>query len=143
MKIFISLKVPRGDPELEQLADLVESALRAAGHDPFVATREIARMGFADPKDFMCVVRQQVQTCDLMIVLYHPELRGGLIEMGLAYAHHIPIWLCYKMGDQGDKFNQHISSSARGCADLTITYTSLVDLQRNLTAYLCQDFQRE
>ena len=134
MKLFISLKVPRGDAKLEALADTVANAVLTAGHEPFVATREIARQGFTNPKDFMPFVRQQAATCGLMIVLYHPELRGGLIEMGLAYAHQIPIWLCYKRG-------QYVSSSARGCADLTVEYVGLQDLEKHLTAKL-REFSR-
>ena len=134
MNVFISLKVPRGDAELETLAEIVVDAVQTAGHEPFVAPREIVRRSFTDPKDFMPFVRQHAETCDLMIVLYHPELRGGLIELGLAYAHHIPIWLCYKSG-------QRVSSSARGCADLTVEFTSFDELSEKLTANL-REFSR-
>ncbi len=129
MKIFISLKVPRRNPELEQLADLMEQTLRASGHDPFLAPREIACRGLTRPADFMPFVRQQAETADLMIVLYHPELRGGLIELGLAFAHRIPIWLCYKSG-------QPVSSSALGCASIQLEYDDLQDLKTKLMAQL-------
>jgi hypothetical protein len=129
MKIFIVLKVPRGDAELERLADLVTEVVRQSGHEPFVATYEIAHQGLTDPKAFMPFARQHVETSDLMIVLYHPELRGGLIEIGIAYGKDIPIWLCYKPGEK-------ISSSACGCAELTIEYKNLEELQRNLIANL-------
>ena len=134
MNVFISLKVPRGDAELETLAEVAAMAVRAAGHDPFLAPHEIAHRGFTSPKDFMPFVRQHAENSDLMIVLYHPELRGGLIELGLAYAHHIPIWLCYKFG-------QRVSSSARGCADLTVEFTSFDELSEKLTANL-REFSR-
>ena len=129
MKIFVSLKALRGDPELEQMAAVAESAIRQAGHAPFVAPQEIINQGFTNPKDFMPFTRQQAANCDLMLVFYHPELRGGLIELGLAYARETPIWLCYSAG-------QKVSSSALGCADLTIEYDNLEMLQRSLTAHL-------
>ena len=129
MKIFVSLKALRADPELEQLAALVESAIKKAGHEPFVAPREIAIHGITNPDEFMPFIRQKAADCDLMIVLYHPELRGGLIELGLAYAQEIPIWLCYPAG-------QRVSSSALGCADLTIEYTDLAELRENLFNHL-------
>jgi hypothetical protein len=131
MKIFVSMKVPRGDADLEQLAALARDVISQAGHDPFIATREIEAQGLTDPKDFMLFVRQQAATSDLMIVLDHPELRGGLIELGLAYAQSIPIWLCYPS-------EQRVSSSALGCADLTIEYVDLEDMQKQLSANLHQ-----
>ena len=129
MKIFVSLKVPRGDAELEQLVALTRDAILQKGHEPFVAPDQIAAQDLTDPKDFMPFVRQQAATSDLMIVLYHSELRGGLIEMGLAYAQGIPIWLCYPSG-------QRVSSSALGCADLTIEYISLEDLREKIFNHL-------
>jgi hypothetical protein len=134
MKIFVSLKVPRGDAALEQLAALTTEVIRQAGHIPFVAPQEIAERGLTDPKKFMPFVELQVATSDLMIVLYHPELRGGLIELGLAYACGIPIWLCYPSG-------QRVSNSALGCADLTIEYADLEDLQKQLSTHLRQSSQ--
>jgi nucleoside 2-deoxyribosyltransferase len=136
MRIFVSLKALRGDPELEKLADLTRVAIRQAGHEPFVASNEIINQGFTNPKDFMPFIRQQVTNCDLMIVLYHPELRGGLIEMGLAYARKMPIWLCYASG-------QKVSNSALGCVDLTIKYASFKEFQSNLAAQLRENFQSE
>lgn len=131
MKIFVSMKVPRRDAHLEGLAALATNAIQQAGHDPFVATCEIARRGLTDPHKFMPFVRQHAENCDLMIVLYHLELRGGLIEMGLAFANNIPIWLCHKHDDE-------VSSSAIGCADLTLEYTDLENLQNQLSANLRQ-----
>ena len=129
MKVFVAMKVPRGLPELELLADRVADLVSQAGHQPLVATREIARLGLTAPTAFMPYVRQQVETCGLMIVLYHPELRGGLIELGLAYARHQPIWLCSQRG-------VHVSSSASGCADLRIEYSHLSELEEQLSTHL-------
>jgi hypothetical protein len=131
MKIFVSLKVPRGNVELEQQATLARDVIAKAGHEPFIASRKIAVQGLAEPQNFMPFVRQHAATSDLMIVLYHPELRGGMIELGIAYAHKIPIWLCYKS-------RSRVSSSALGCADLTIEYTDLDRLQEQLSAHLRQ-----
>ena len=131
MKIFVVLKAPRGDDELDRLADLVAKVVHQSGHEPFIATKEITHQGLTDPKAFMPFARQHVETSDLMIVLYHPELRGGLIEIGIAYANDIPVWLCHKSGEK-------VSSSALGCVDLKIEYTSLEMLRRALTANLRQ-----
>jgi hypothetical protein len=129
MKVFISMKVPHGDSNLEQLAMLTAEIVRQAGHDPFTATEEILNQGLSNPKEFMPFAKYHVETSSLVIVLYHPELRGGLIELGLAYANDIPIWLCHKPG-------QRISSSALGCAEKTIEYTSLEDLRSTLSTHM-------
>jgi hypothetical protein len=81
VKIFIGLKAPRGDNDLCAASLVLAEAVRATGHEPFVAWREIEEQGFS-PQQFMPFVREHLRTCDLLLVLYHPELRGGLIELG-------------------------------------------------------------
>ncbi|MCP4142013.1 MAG: hypothetical protein GY755_17335 [Chloroflexi bacterium] len=126
MKIFISLKVPRGDAERERLVDELPATLKKAGHNPFVATEEISRAKLTSPKDFMPFVRENLKDTDLFIVIYHPELRGGLIETGIAYEREIPIWLCHKPDEK-------VSSSLFGCADRTLTYNDVNELKVKIT----------
>ncbi len=125
-KIFIGMKAIRDDPQLRHAADVLAAAITEAGHTPFVATDEIARRGMADPQAFMPFVREHIRSADLVIILNHPDLRGGLIEAGIAYALGIPVWLCYQPGER-------VSSSMRGCADKTIEYTGLDNLQEKLS----------
>jgi hypothetical protein len=129
MKIFIAMKFPRADVELRLVADLLAATVEATGHQPFVATDEIARRRLTEPKDFMPFVREHLRSADLLILLNHPDLRGGLIEAGMAYAWDIPIWLCHQPGER-------VSSSMRGCADATIEYVSLDDLHDKLFSNL-------
>lgn len=129
MNIFIGMKVPRTDRELRLAADLLVATVKSARHTPFLATDEIVRHDLSDPYDFMPFVREHLHRADLVILLNHPELRGGLIEAGMAYAWDIPIWLCHKPGER-------VSSSMRGCADETIEYTSLDDLRDKLSRQL-------
>jgi len=129
MKIFIAMKVPRGDKELRFIADLMTATVKSAGHQPFLATDEIAQRGLSDPKEFMPFVRDHIHNADLVIVINHPELRGGLIEAGMAYAWDIPIWLCHQSGER-------VSSSMRGCADVILEYATLDDLQEQLSNLL-------
>lgn len=123
------MKVPRADESLRLAADLLSATVKSAGHEPFVAPDEIAKCGLSDPGDFMPFARQNLLASDLIIVLYHPELRGGLIEAGMAYAQNIPIWLCHRP-------DERVSSSMHGCADVTIEYESLDELQSKLIANL-------
>ena len=129
MKIFISQKVPRGDEELRLVSDLLLATVKSAGHQPFLATDEIARAGLTSPKDFMPFVRDHLADTDLFIVIYHPELRGGLIEVGIAYERRIPIWLCHKADEK-------VSSSMVGCADVVMEYNDLVDLKEKVVENL-------
>ena len=128
MKIFISLKAPRDDGDRRAASLALAEAVRAAGHEPFIAGKEIEKKGLS-PQQFMPFVREHLRTCDLLLVLYHPELRGGLIELGIAFAFGIPIWLAHQSGDT-------ISSSALGCTDLVLEYSGLEDLQDMIREHL-------
>ena len=129
MKIFISLKVPRADKELRLVADFLLATVKSAGHQPFLATDEITRAALTSPQDFMPFVREHLADTDLMIVVYHPELRGGLIEVGIAYERRIPIWLCHKADEK-------VSSSMLGCADVVIEYNDVTDLKEKVREIL-------
>jgi len=129
MKIFISQKVPRGDEELRLISDLLLATVKSSGHQPFLATDEIARAGFSAPQDFMPFVREHLADADLFIVVYHPELRGGLIEVGIAYERGIPIWLCHKPEEK-------VSSSMLGCADMVMTYENVDELKEKVSKLL-------
>ena len=134
IKIFLSLKVPRGDVEGEAIILHLEDSIRAAGHLPFVATEEIARAGLTAPQDFMPFVREHLEDTDLLIIVYHPELRGGLIEVGIAYEREIPIWLCCKE-------NEKVSSSLLGCANAAMSYNGVDDLREKIAKALKRDFR--
>jgi len=127
MKVFIVVKVPRGDLEREKIASILAAEVRRAGFEPFVAFQELIEREIDSPAEFMPFVRRHIRQSGLALVAYHPELRGGLIEMGIAFEAGIPIWLLHKTGER-------ISSSARGCADRLIEYQSLEDLVRILPA---------
>ena len=133
MKVFIVVKVPRRDQEREEIANTLVTEVRKAGHDPFVAYREIIDRGIESPQVFMRFARRHIRHSDLMLVVYHPELRGGLIEMGIAYQVGVPIWLLHKPGEQ-------ISSSVLGCADRLIEYQSAQDLLEIMPAELRKSY---
>ena len=136
MKIFLSLKVPRGDAELESIITHLADVIRVAGHIPFVATEEISCAGLTAPQEFMPFVREHLADTDLFIVVYHPELRGGLIEVGIAYERCIPIWLCHKA-------EKKVSSSLLGCADVVIEYNDVDDLKEKVMKMLKKETSEE
>ena len=125
--IFVGMKVPRGDPEKERLAELVSQTLRQAGHEVFLAYREIEQRGLVHPTAFMALVREQITAADRVLILYDAELRGGLIELGIAYACGKPVWLAHRAGER-------VSSSALGCAESVVEYRTLEELAGQLLA---------
>ena len=132
MKIFISMKAPRDNDALRAASSALGKLIRAAGHEPFVAWREIEQQQLS-PQQFMPFVNEHLRTCDLLIALYHPELRGGLVEIGMAYACNIPIWLAHLSGEK-------VSSSALGCADRVLEYSSINDLKDMIREHLSSTF---
>ena len=73
----------------------------------------------------MPFVRRHILGSDLMIIIYDPELRGGLIEQGIAYANDIPVWLAHAK-------EHRVSSSVLGCADLVLAYSNAGELGAQL-----------
>ncbi|MCW5876041.1 MAG: hypothetical protein KIS85_04075 [Anaerolineales bacterium] len=121
MQVFVSAKAAY--TEQVDLLDLIEARLEAAGRPCFIATRELERRGLAP--GFMDAIRVELQRSDLLIVLYAPELRGGLVELGIAYALDIPIWLLCQAGEK-------VSRTALECASKVISYGDLEDLRTKL-----------
>ena len=91
MKIFVTIKTPREDLSLQTLATQIETEITHAGFTPFIASKELEKRGLTP--GFMQFIRQHIEQSDLLLLLYHPDLRGGLIEQGIAYALGIPVWL--------------------------------------------------
>ncbi len=132
MEIFIAARVPRDDPAQARLGECAAHAVQQAGHTPFLAYAENRRHGLSDPQAFMPFVRDALRRCGLLVLLYDPALRGGLIEAGMAYAWGIPIWLAH--AGRGK-----VSSSALGCAERVFVYIDENDLARQLNQALKED----
>lgn len=135
MKILIAMRVPRQDASAEQLASEVANVITEAGHSPFIAYREIARRGLL-PEQFMPYVKEEISTSNIVLVVYSPDLRGGLIELGIAYALGIPVWLAAYMGE-------HVSTSARACATRFFHYTTQQELLNKLQIALKEELDHE
>jgi len=129
MKILIVTKALRDQPQRESMVNSVVEQVRQAGHEAFLAYHEIIRQGLVDAQEFMPFARHHIRKSSLVVVLYEPDLRGGLIEMGIAYAYDVPIWLIYRLGER-------LPSSALGCARQVIPYTSPEDLSSQLSLAL-------
>src|SRR4030065_39052 len=99
MKFFIAMRVPRGDPSAELLASAVAEVLNSTGNTPFIAYQEIARRGLS-PEQFMPYVRGEISTSNIVLVVYSPDLRGGLIELGVAYSLGVPVWMAVHNGER-------------------------------------------
>jgi len=130
MKVFVTINASLSDTQQEVLTQLIENEITNMGFIPFIAVQELQKLGLKP--GFMNFIKQHIEQSDLLILVYHPELRGGLIEQGIAYAHNIPIWLCHPT-------HLKVSNTARECSTKTIAYITLQDfrhqLQLELTTY--------
>ncbi len=122
MRVFVGMKALRGDASRLELAEVISLAVMDAGHEAFVASAEIERRGIANPNAFMAYVLGEMRRCQAALIVYEAELRGGLIELGMAYALGLPVWLAAPADEA------HISSSALGCAETVIYYPDLAGL---------------
>jgi hypothetical protein len=124
MKLLIAMRVPRADPAAERLVVDIAEAITSAGHVPFIAYQEIAWRGLT-PKQFMPFVKEEISTSNIVLVVYSPDLRGGLVELGIAYALGVPIWLAASKGE-------HVSTSALACASQVFYFSTAQELVSSL-----------
>ncbi len=125
MKVFLVIKYSRGNDESAELADTLVTATQVAGHTPFVGWREIRKRHLSAGREWMPFIKTLLSTCDLLILVYEESLRGGFVELGMAYAQSLPIWVLCRRG-------QSISNSVQGCAEKIILYESLDDVSHRL-----------
>ena len=126
MKVFIAAPRPVKEPGYAEAVQAVVEVTRQAGHLPFLAYAEIKQRGLTAPEDFMPFVRQHIRASQLLLLLYSQELRGGLIEAGIAYALDAPVWLLHRS-------SQVVSSSALGCARHACSYKDIDELRWSLS----------
>jgi nucleoside 2-deoxyribosyltransferase len=124
VKVFIAVRVPRSDGASEELIAAITAVLNDTGHTPFVAYQEIIRRSLAAGQ-FMPYVRNEISTSNIVLVVYSPDLRGGLIELGIAYALGVPVWLTARK-------DEPISTSAKACAERIINYSTVKELTSEL-----------
>lgn len=88
--------------------------------------RLIEEAGLQQPGEFMPFVKERIGACQLLLLLSAPELRGGLVEAGIAYALQVPVWLLHRRGES-------YSSSAGGCAQRILAYRDAAELETQLS----------
>lgn len=125
MKVFLVAKYSRGNDELAELADILVKTTQEAGHTPFVGWREIRHKHLSTGREWMPFIKRLLSTCDLLILVYEESLRGGFVELGMAYALSLPIWVLSRP-------EQSISNSVQGCAENMLLYESLDELSHCL-----------
>ena len=97
----------------------------AAGHYSCVGFREIRRRNWTDGKIWMPFIKERLAQAQLCVLVYDPALRGGFVELGIAFAYAIPIWLVARRGSP-------LSRSVAGCATRIIIYKDGGDLEAQL-----------
>ncbi len=111
-------------PDAEMLANLLTEVTVEYGHVALVAYRKIRENGLLSGETWMPYVKDLMADTDLMVV-YDSGLRGGLIEVGMAYALGLPVWLLHEQG-------MAVSNSMLGCAARVMPYAAPDDLVRQL-----------
>ncbi|HLZ55691.1 MAG TPA: hypothetical protein VKR06_01985 [Ktedonosporobacter sp.] len=129
---FLVIKYSRGQDELAELADTLAKATQEAGHTPSVGWREIRERHLSTGHEWMPFIKGMLSTCDLLILVYDESLRGGFVELGMAYAQALPIWVLARPG-------QSISNSVQGCAEKILLYESLEEASHRLLQAFRQD----
>ena len=125
MNIFIVVKYRQGNDELTTLANTLAAATQAVGHLPLVGWREIRKRNFSSGREWMSFIKTMISTCALLVLVYDESLHGGFVELGIAYARAIPIWVLSRPG-------QMLSNSVGGCAEKIILYESTEALYTHL-----------
>lgn len=117
--IFVCLKYSH--PNVDHLAHTLSEVILAAGHQPVIAYQEITERGFTTGQLWMPFVRDLLHEADLLVVVHDPQLRGGLIEVGIAYALDVPVWLLHQQAET-------VSHSLLGCAEQILVYEQWADI---------------
>ena len=121
---MIYLAYKHDDAASQQLAQELAEHLGDHGHRTLLAPLEIARHKLS-VHERMRWVKQQLEHTAWLVVLEHPQLRGGLIELGIAHALGVPSVVCHHPGAR-------VSSSALGCALAVLTHHDSLDLAQQL-----------
>ena len=118
MKVFLVPTESRGNDEFAERTDTVGTGTQAAGHTPFVGWREIRQRHCSPGREWMPCIKRLLSTCDLLILVYEEALRGGCVELGMASAQSLPLWVPSRSG-------QSLSNSVQGCAENMVLSESL------------------
>lgn len=99
MKIYVAASSSKS---LNRAEELIRSIRRMPQHSiTYDWTKDVRKFGVGDPKlipEAQLIKaatndRQGVRDCDLFILIWHPEVFGAVMELGMAMEQAKPIWI--------------------------------------------------
>ncbi|NTU98497.1 hypothetical protein HGA64_00605 [Candidatus Falkowbacteria bacterium] len=125
MRIFITATFKNGEnrAEIEHLCDLV----RQAGFDDFCFIRDVENYQkiFDKPRELMERAKQEIESCDALLIDLTEKSTGRAIEAGIAFALGKKVIVLVKSGSV-------LKDTAKGIADLVVEYDDMADIPSKL-----------
>lgn len=130
MKVYIAVRF-KGANDNKDHIEQMSTGLNAAGMEAFCFVRDIEHYQhvYDDPKQLWQDALREIKACDAMLIDVSDTPSGGrLVELGIAYALGLPIFVITKPGVPRKGFYD-------GVAAKVIKYTSYADITKALTPY--------
>ena len=131
MKVYVTTRF-KGSNENKQEIEHLCFAVHDAGMQDFSFIRDVENYQkvFDDPKDLWSRSLEEIEKCEALLIDVSDHPSGGrVIEVGIAYALHKPVFVVVKNGmEYKDVYN--------GVAALVIRYDSYQDITDALKEYL-------
>jgi len=117
MKVYITAKFGTGNKEeIDNMCALVQKS----GFEDFCFVRDVDEK-FQDAHELMQRAKEEIATCDVLLIQYDGPSHGRIVELGIAYALDKMIILITKEGT-------FIKETILGVTDAVIEYNQLEDI---------------
>ncbi len=130
MKVYITARF-KGSENKSEIEELC-AAVKAAGMEDFCFIRDVEnyQKTFDNPKDLWERSKLEIQKCDALLIDVSDSPSGGrVVEVGIAYALGLPIFVIAKSGAEYKGFFD-------GVATQVIRYKKYSDIVAPLSKYL-------
>ncbi|MFH1564473.1 MAG: hypothetical protein ABIC82_01340 [bacterium] len=129
MKLFITATFKHGEnqSEIEHLCNIAKQA----GFNDFCFIRDIENYQnfFDNPLEMMAITKQEIKSCDALLIDLTHKSTGRAIEAGIAYAMNKKIIVLVKRGVL-------LKDTAKGITDIVIEYENIDDIVPELKKFL-------
>lgn len=130
MKVCVTTRF-KGDENKNDIINLC-AAVRAAGMEDFSFIRDIEhyQKTFSDPKELWKRAKEEIEKCDALLIDISDNPSGGrVLEVGIAYALGMPIFVLVKKGMVYKDIYQGVGTAI-------IQYNTYEDITKALTPFL-------
>ena len=110
MRFYVASRFDGSNENIQEINNLC-SAIADAGIECFHATRDMVGP-FAGQKELWLAARKNIQECDAILVDISDVPTGGrLVEVGIAYALNMPVYIIVKNDIQYKSFYDGIATA--------------------------------